>query len=282
MLRGCVTLYRMKIAPAQRRAFITKIDVVILACIIAVLAAVGVVVKIVLQKDTYVTVELLAAGGEWWWGVPPPFYWNAKGIVVGAKEYDTFKKPTAEILDLVKYTEDNRKFMWMKVRLSAKYNYLTKEYMFRQESLQIGKTIHLAPNSIALVGNVVGIEGVGQLWDTEYIILTGRALRIKSWESDAIHVGDKVVDNKGDLVAEVLDKRSEFADMTTTTWTGETLLRKDPNFRDVTVTMKLRVMKDGDMRYFNYYQPVSIGTKMRIQFPSTAIEVNIMSAQPAP
>ena len=272
----------MKITSSNtRKPFITRIDIAILLCVIALLASVGVVVKLVLQKDTYVTVELLASGGEWWWGVPPPYYWNAKSVVIGAKEYDTFKKSTAEIVDLVKYGEDDRKFMWMKVRLRAKYNYLTREYLFRQESLQIGKTIHIAPNNIALVGNVVGIEGVGRLWDTEYILLTGKAQKIKSWESDALHVGDKVVDNKGDLVAEILDKHSELADMTTMTWTGEALLRKDPNYRDVTVTMKLRVMKDGDRRYFNYYQPISIGNKIRIQFPTTAIEVSVMEAKPA-
>lgn len=271
----------MKMTPVLRhKPFITKIDIAILLLVISVLAAVGVTVKLVLQKDTYVTVELLASGGEWWWGVPPPYYWNAKGVVIGAKEYDTFKKPTAEIVDLVKYGEDDRKFMWMKVRLRAKYNYLTREYVFRQESLQIGKTIHLAPNNIALVGNVVGIEGVGALWDTEYIRLTGKAIHIRDWEADAIQVGEKITDNKGDVVAEILDKHAEQEDITTITWTGEPLHKKDPNYKNVTVTMKLRVIKDGSMRYFNYNQPISIGNKIRIQLPKTAIEVSVMGTEP--
>lgn len=279
---ACATLYRMKIElKSSRKPFITKIDIVILLCIIALLASVGVAVKLVLQKDTFVTVELLASGGEWWWGVPPPYYWNAKSVVIGAKEYDTFKKPTAEIVDLVKYGEDDRKFMWIRVRLRAKYNYLTKEYIFRQESLQIGKTIHIAPNNVALVGNVVGIEGVGTLWDTEYLQITGKAIHKKDWEAEAIQIGVKAVDSKGDVVAEILDTYTEQEDITTTTWTGEPLHKKDPNFKNVTVTMRIRAVKDGTMRYFNYNQPISIGNKIRIQFPATAVEVNIMSATPA-
>lgn len=263
----------------RRASFLTKIDIAILLCILVALFSVGVFIKYVLQKDTYVTVELLASGGEWWWGVPPPYYWNTQDISIGGKEYDSFKTPTAEIIDLVKYGEDERRFMWMKVKLRAKQNYLTREYSFKQEPLQVGKTIHIAPNNVAIIGQVVGIDGIGYMWDTEYITVTGEMMKVQPWESDAVHVGEKVVDNKGELVAEILDKHVEQADITATTWTGEVLHRKDPLLQDVTLKMKLRVMKDGDMRYFNFYQPISIGVLTRIQFAQTAVEINIMSVE---
>jgi len=242
-----------------------------------VISTVGIVVKLVLQKDTEVTVELLAAGGEWWWGVPPPYYWNAKEVQIGAKEFDTFKRPQVEIVDLIKYGEDDRKFMWMKVKLRAKRNYLTNEYVFRQEPLSIGKTIHISPNNIALIGQVVGIEGVGKMWDSEYILLTGKVLKIQRWEADAIHKGEVIKDNKGAIVAEIVDKSAEQSNITTINWLGETFSKKDPILQDVTVTLKLRVMKDGERRFFNYYQPIGVGNKIRIQFSTQAFELNIMN-----
>lgn len=269
------------VAKIKQSPFITRFDIVVLISVIMILASIGVVVKLVLQKDTFVTVELLASGGEWWWGVPPPYYWNTRDVVIGATEYDSLNKPAVEVLDLVKYSEDDRRFMWMKVRLRAKRNYLTKQYVFRQESLQIGKTLHIAPNNIALVGHVVGIEGIGNLWSTEYVEVVGKALNIRPWEADIIKIGDKITDNKGDLVVEILDKKAEYADVMTTTWQGEVLQKKNPLLRDVTITMKMRVMKDGQMRYFNYYQPVGVGNKTRIQLAGTAVEINVMSVMPA-
>ncbi len=259
------------------KGYLTRVDIVILLCIVMLLTGIGVAVKLVLQKDTYVTVELLASGGEWWWGVPPPYYWNARDLAIGAKEHDSFRKLTAEITDLVKYGEDDRKFMWMKVRLLAKQNVLTKTYTFKQETLQIGKTIHFAPNNIALIGQIVGIEGVGSAWNPEYIDVVGKAIHIQPWEAAAITVGDTVADNNGQLVAQVLDVHVENADVMTTTWAGETLHRKNPLLRDATIKIKMRVMRDGNMKYFNFYQPVEIGNRIRVQFPKYAIEVNIMS-----
>lgn len=262
------------------KTFFTRTDVVILLCILMLLGAVGVAVKLVLQKDTYVTVELLASGGEWWWGVPPPYYWNARDVVIGAKEYDSFRKVTSEIVDLVKYGEDDRRFMWLEVRLLAKRNLLTNTYSFKQAPLQIGKTIHISPNNIALIGQIVGIQGVGKMWQTEYVEVKGKAFHMQPYEADALKVGDKVIDNKGQLVAEILDVKVENADVMTTTWTGETLARKDPLRRDATIKMRLRVMKSDGLRYFNFYQPIEIGNNIRIQFPESAIEIAIMSMSP--
>ncbi len=262
------------VRPKQR--FITRLDIVFLLSIIMLVAGLGVVVKLVLQRDTYITVEMLASGGEWWWGVPPPFYWNTRDLTVGAKQYDSFDKPLVEVLDVIKYGEDDRSFVWMKTRLRVKRNYLTREYVFQQEPMQIGKTIHIAPNNVALIGQVVGIEGVGRLWNTEYITLTGKVFRIRPWEAASITVGDKVMDNHGELVAEVLEKSVEQSDTTTTTWQGELLARKDPLWQDVTVKLKLRIMKDGDRKFFNYNQPLVIGNKMRVQFKKNAFEIHIM------
>lgn len=263
----------------QRKVFLTRVDVAILFCVISILVSVGVVVKIVLQRDTFVTVELLVSGGEWWWGTPQPYYWNGKAVEKGAKEFDSLRKPIVEILDVVKYNEDDRSYMWIKARLVAKQNTRTKQYSFRQETLSIGNTIRIAPNNIMLIGNVVGIDGVGSLWNPDYITVTGIAKEIHPWVADSIRVGDKTVDNNGNLVVEVLDKHMELADVMTTTWTGEALKRKNPLLRDVTLTIKMRVMKSDDSRFFSYFQPVGIGKKVRIQFSKMLVEINVMSLQ---
>src|SRR5688572_5700815 len=107
------------------RRFPTKTDLFILLIILAVFLGAGVFVKQMVQKDDYITVEIIASGGEWWWGVPSPYYWLYPSITKGATEYDALKKPVAEIQDIVYQGLDNRKVAWMRVRLKAKKNFGT-------------------------------------------------------------------------------------------------------------------------------------------------------------
>ncbi len=267
----------MKIRRLPR--FPSKADFFIVLIIIVGFLLAGVFVKKVVQKDQYVTVEMLAAGGEWWWGTPPPYYWMYPAVTRGATEYDVLKRPVAEVLDIVYQGLDNRKVAWMKVRLKVKRNLLTKTYTFKQTQVQVGKTITIAPNNVSMIGNIVSMEGQKPLWNAKDWVITGKLLRKHQWEADALLVGDVMRDNDGKPVAEVLEKTVEQAQTVTVDWLGNTLLRRDPLFVDVTVKMKIRVQIDGDIAYFNFYQPVQPGQEVEIQLPSITIRPNIVTVE---
>jgi hypothetical protein len=232
-------------------------------------------VKQVVLKDTYITVELLASGGEWWWGTPPPYYWLYPRLVKGAKEYDVLKKPVVEILDIVYQGQDNRKIAWMKARIKVKKNYRTETYTFKQQLVQVGKTITIVPNNVSVVAQVIGIEGQESLWNPEQVVVYGRLLKVRQWVADAIVVGDTMKDNEENVVAVVLEKKVEQAEIVTETWLGEPLLRRDPLEFDVTVKMRIRAQRDGDMLYFNFYQPVQPGQEIDVQLSGITIKPEI-------
>jgi len=255
----------------NNKFLLKKFDIFILGFILVAFLSVGVAIKYVLQKDTFVVVEMLASGGEWWWGTPPPFYWNVSALQKGAVENDIFGKPIVEILDIIKLDNDDRKLVWIQARIKVQRNVRTNSYDFRQTKVEIGRMLTIAPNHIQVVGNVVGIEGVGQLGKKETRIVTVVAYEIRQWLADALIVGDVIKDDKGEIVAEILEKKDEPDALMTTDMRGETFLRYHPFLREVTLKIRLAVRKENNDLVFNYYQNVRPGDRVRLQFNNAMV-----------
>ena len=255
----------------NNKFLLKKFDIFILGFILVAFLSVGVAIKYVLQKDTFVVVEMLASGGEWWWGTPPPFYWNVSALQKGAVENDIFGKPIVEILDIIKLDNDDRKLVWIQARIKVQRNVRTNSYDFRQTKVEIGRMLTIAPNHIQVVGNVVGIEGVGQLGKKETRIVTVVAYEIRQWLADALIVGDVIKDDKGEIVAEILEKKDEPDALMTTDMRGETFLRYHPFLREVTLKIRLAVRKENNDLVFNYYQNVRPGDQVRLQFNNAMV-----------
>ncbi len=269
----------LKAPTPKKKSFITRLDVLILLIIFALFLTAGVVVKYVFQKDYFVTVELLATGGEWWWGVPPPYYWNSQTINPGAKELDISQKPLVEVLDVEKYGHDDRKFMWVKARIKITKNTRTGAMYFKQFPLNIGETITIKPNNTMIIGNVVGIEGVKSYWNESERVVHARLRLQMPWVADTIQVGDVMKDNKGVVIAEILDKKVEGAEIVTTNYQGEPLYKHDPLQKDISLTIKMRVLKDGNFDYFNFNQNIQTDQRVKIQFQKITIEPTVLSVE---
>lgn len=255
--------------PKRTNRFLTKFDVLIIVAVLFGFTVLGVSIKFIFQKDTYITVELLAAGGEWWWGTPPPFYWNADPIEKGAIEYDTFRKPLVEILDVTKYDVDTRKFMWIKARIKARKNVLTGVYNFHQSQVQVGKMITISPNNITIIGHIISIEGMQNLGIQEERIVHVKIYDLFQWQADTIQIGDVITNNKDESIAEILDKRVEPMEVVTHTYLGEPLLKRDPLTKLVTIKLKLTVQNVYGTDYFMYYQQVKEGHDINLPLMNT-------------
>lgn len=257
------------------RPFPTKADIVIILLVIAAFMFGGIFIRGFLFRDEYITVEMLAAGGEWWWGTPPPYYWLYPSLQKGAVEYDIFRKPTVEILDISYHGQDNRKFAWIKARLRVKKNFRTEKFTYKQTQIEVGRTVSISPNNVSIVGNIIAIEGQEPVWRPETISIEANILSVRDWVVNAIQVGDTMKDNNGNIVAEIMDKRVEPALVVTENWLGDPLSKRDPVHFDVTMVLKIRVQPDGNIKYFNFYQPVQPGQQISVQFNNITMYPNI-------
>ena len=262
-----------------QRKFFTKLDLFVLLIALSVITGVVLTIKLVFQKDTYITVDLIASGGEWWWGTPPPYYWNTDPLKKGAIEYDVLRKPLVEILEVTKFDNDVRKVVWMKARIKVLKNIRANSYTFKQQSVAIGKTIIIAPNNISIVANVVGIEGIEQENRKETRIITVKKYKMRQWEADLLEVGDVMKDDKGEILAEVLEKKVEPTEFVTTTWLGEPLLKRDPLWKDVTLKLRILVTVQDNSDYFNFYQFIQAGEAIHIQLSKYILDIQILRVE---
>ncbi len=224
------------------------------------------ILRVLLQKDQFVTVELYASGGEWWFNNPEPPYWLADPIKKGYIEYDPQGGKLVEILETQKFEINGRKMLWIKAKLKVVRNTKAQQFRFRREPLQIGSLIYVSPNNTRIYCSVLSIdeEGVQKVESEKTVTLKQYA--VYPWQADTITVGDTLKNDQGTPIAEILDKTVDIADITTTDDKGNTHVRKDPLRRNVTVKIKIKTQVSTGREYFSYFQPLKIGFNLQIPF----------------
>ena len=254
-----------------------KYDVFIPLFII-IIALLGVfALRVVLQKDTYVTAELFASGGEWWWNNPAPPHWLTDPIQPGAKEYDSQGNVLVDVLDTKKFEAGDRKMLWMKVKLRVSPMKGAKQFRFRLEPIQVGSLVYVAPNNVRIASNVMWIEGLSEERKESQKIITIEEYNVFPWLSDAVNIGDVMRADDGTVLAEVIDKKARFSasDIVeldgSTSWdkasgrpftynaTGRLRVISNDMRRDMTLKLRVKTTISKGRDYFSYFQPLKVG-----------------------
>lgn len=236
--------------------------------VITVLILVG---RVLLQKDTYIEVELFASGGEWWWNNPDPPYWLADPIQNGSIEYDPQGNKLVEVLEVRKFEVGDRKRLWLKVRLKVTPTGKSAQYRFRREPLQIGKVIQVNPNNVNVNANVISIEGIGKPGEVVEKIITLKMDDLYNWHAEAMSIGSKMVDNNGEILAEIIDYQREDAKKFVNDYLGVGIIASDPRRSDVTLKLKVKAKRYEGIDYFAEFQPLKVG--FFILFPLDKVNV---------
>ncbi len=252
-----------------------KFDLFIPLFALVILTLVVMIMRVLLQKETYVTVELFASGGEWWWNNPSPPYWLADPIKKGTIEYDPQGNVLVEVLEARKFEEANRKNLWVKVKLRVTPDKKSSQFRFRRENLQVGSVIYIAPNNVKVVCNVLRIEGMEDDRQDVTKLVTVENFGVSPWYADNVKIGDVMRDSDGRVLAEILHKEVSTAGMTTTDYLGNTHARRDPLKRDVVMKIRLKLTRSDGIDYFSYFIPIKKNFFITIPFETMNIEGNI-------
>lgn len=248
--------------------------------ILVVLTLGVLILRVLLQKDTYITAELWASGGEWWWNNPDPPYWLADPIQAGTIEYDPQGNKLVEVLDVRKFEVGDRKRLWMKVRLKVTPSGRSEQYRFRREPLEIGKVIQVAPNNIQVNANVISIEGVGKVGEPVDRILTLKLYEIMPWHAQAMTVGSKMLDSNGNVLAEIIDSKVSIAKMFVSDDRGVGHVADNPLRSDVELKIKVKAQRFEGIDYFAEFQPLKIGFSILFPFEKVNVEGAISNIEP--
>lgn len=236
--------------------------------------------KVLLQEDTYIEAELFASGGEWWWNNPDPPYWLADPIQAGAVEYDPQGNVLVEVLDVRTFEFGERKRLWMKVRLKVTPSGRSNQYRFRREPLQIGKVIQVSPSNINVNANVISIAGVGNLGEDVERIITLRLYEIMPWHAEAMKVGSKMIDNKGQVLAEIIESDVSVAKVWVNDDRGIGRITTNELRSDVVLKIKVKASRYEGIDYFAEFQPLKVGFFILFPFDNVNVAGAITEIKP--
>lgn len=249
-----------------------KIDLFIPLFVLVIITLLVMVLRVLLQKEQYVMVELFASGGEWWWNNPSPPYWLADPIKRGAVEKDPQGNVLVEVTDVRKFEEGDRKLLWMKAKLRVTPDKNSKQFRFRRENLQVGSVVYVAPNNVKVVCNVLRIEGMEDTREERWKVVTLQGSGLSPWYVDNVKVGDVMRDSDGAILAEIIDKNVTTAEMTTVDAKGNTHVRKDILRRDIKMKIRMQVTRAEGIDYFSYFLPIKKNFYLAIPFETMNID----------
>lgn len=235
--------------------------------------------RVLLQKDSYLTVELFASGGEWWWNNPEPPYWLTDPVQEGAIEYDPQGGKLVEILDTRKFEVGDRKMLWIKAKVKVTPAPRAKQFRFRREPLNIGSLIYIMPNNVKIFANVMYIEGIGEPKQEGERTITLKEYDLFPWVTAAVNVGDQMRDDDGQILAEVIEKKTEPAETVTGDYLGNLHMTTNPAREDMTLKIRVKTIVSKGRDYFSYFQPLKVGFYVWIPFEKSNISGNIIAVE---
>lgn len=225
------------------------------------------------KKEKWLKVEVRVGPEQWWWDYKPAPYWVADSIKKGEAQFDSLGRKIAEVLETQIYEwGETRKDIYLLLNLKVDYNRKKRTYRFNYQPVEIGKPLNLELGGIGFQSLVVSIEGLDPEEKKVIKIVEAKLMNVYPWVAETISIGDQMKDNQGKVMAKVLDKKIELADMTVVTDQGVVLARKDPLKRDVFLKLKLSAVEQHGIYYFREGQEIKIGLPLSIQLPDVHIE----------
>ena len=199
----------------------------------------------------------------------------ADPIEVGDVEYDPQGNVLVEVLDVHTFEIGERKRLWMKVKLKVTPSGKSNQYRFRREPLQIGKVIQVNPGNINVNANVAAIEGVGKLGEEVERIVTLRLYEILPWRAESMTVGSKMVDNKGEVLAEIIDSQVSVSKVWAFDNRGIGRVTTNELRSDAIIKIKIKATRHEGIDYFAKFQPLKVGFFIFFPFDNINVEGTI-------
>lgn len=220
-------------------------------------------IKLVVQKEEWLTVEVKGMAGEWWWQSPAPPAWLANKIEVGDSELDGTGQVIAKVISLEKYPATLReKEVIFKAKLKVSYNKISKKYQFKYQTLKVGTPLTLELPQARVNGIVTRI--FDKTPETEEKIVTLKLYSRFPWFAEAIDKDLRFSDGEK-VIAKILEKTVELAEMTVVTDQGVVLARRDPLKRDITLKLEMKLQKEAEEYFFGEGELVKIGEKLNLK-----------------
>jgi hypothetical protein len=185
---------------------------------------------------------------------------------------DSFGNNSAEVVNVENYDNGGPyRYIYINLKLKVDYDKKRNQYLYEYKPLSVGSSATFNFSNQQVQGLIIGIGEKNVDYYYRTVKLKGYAILPEI--ADQIKVGEKSLDNNNDLVAEVLDVKNtvsssyKFSDIR-----GLSVKTFDPDFRDVELTLKLKVYKQLGVEFYVNNAAIKTGLRIWIQFPKYSLE----------
>jgi hypothetical protein len=210
----------------------------------------------------------------------------ASSFTVGDSENNELGQASAEIVgvDTYKLTpEDN--VVYLDIRIKTTYNPRKKTHVFKGKQVVFGQSFTFSFSNVRAKALVVDFPGYESGLENEEVIVSAQlrdefrefsdVYGVQPFVAEAIEEGEKVFDSKGNVLAEVLEIRTEPARRWVFSDRGQAVSVRDPELVDVFMKIKFSATRKNNNLFVLDFLPVLIGEEIPLNFNDVFVSATI-------
>ncbi len=210
--------------------------------------------------------------------------WFAEAIKSGDSETVYSRGKIAEVIDKEDYEAgSNIKNVFLLLRLKADKD-KTGTYIYKNKPLLVGGITGIKLSKIQVEGLVTYIGRTPPSYKKEILRVKLKARELDPWVFENIKIGDKIQNSKGEVTAEIVDKKLFPINPVTLRYESgrnSFILGSDPDKRDCELTVNIVAVKSDDYAYYARIQRIKIGDSLHLPFKEadfTGVIISVASA----
>jgi len=192
---------------------------------------------------------------------------------VGDKEVDAIGKAIAEVISVERYNiSADRQVVYLDMRVRATYDTRSKRFSVHGRNLAFGTPMRFNLDGVVFDGIITDFPGLlSEPNRQKRVIVKALGRKVEPSVAASVQKGDRVVDSKSKVLIEVIDSMVKKEERVVATDRGDLLLRYDPIFKDLELTLQINARQVDGVLYVFDDQPLKIGEQIPLNYSSVSV-----------
>lgn len=219
------------------------------------------------KVELYVTVKL---------GRDPAPYWVANAVSEGDREMSPFGSVIAEVIDKESFEAGGvGRDVYLLLKLKTVKD-RSGQYIYKYKPLSIGSGIDLRLKTTQWWVIIVDVQEKPPVYKYKKITITVLGKQTDKWIADGLKIGATAENNKGHVIAKVLDKKVRPAEVRVDTTSGVAAVSYDETKRDLEAIIEILAKERSGIYYFAENYKVKVDEQITIPFKEIIIYPKII------
>lgn len=227
------------------------------------------------RKEQLFATAVMGAGEDIFIAVP---YWVANSINTGDHEVSPFGTVNAEVIDKESYEGGSHgKHVILQLKLTVLEDSGGK-YYYKNQPLEIDKWLNLRLGSIDEKVYITYLGKTKPDNSRKIFRVTVKKNSEEPFITDNLTIGDEMLNNKGDVMAKIVNKVTYPAEVRSFTDSGILQISTDSTRRDILLTVDVSAKRSENIYYFGELKKLRVGEKLNLFFNKATLWDGIITS----